>query len=327
MECNNCTVDELLFTFRVKGTVNLAMMPEVMQHLKRRNMWVDMLGNDFKLKESEVSDFVDFCKDHMNPNDVTFIVPNQEWKPFREIENVLDMQWIDEIIKNEQLICYYQPIVDAKGDTFAYEILSRFQNIDGTLIYPNEIFSAARERGRLYALDRVCRMTAVKYAARLKDKKAFINFIPTSIYSPEFCLKSTTNLANELGVDPAQLVFEVVESEQVEDRDHLKRILNYYKEKGFQYALDDVGEGYNTLDMLEDIKPKYMKLDMKYVQGVASDNSKQEIALKSLEKALQVESVPLAEGIEEKEDFEWLKAIGYQLFQGYYFGKPAPTPI
>lgn len=326
MECNNCTVNELIFTIKVKGTGNLAMMPEVMQHLKRRNILVEFTGDLIKVKETEVRDFVDFCNDHMNPNDVSFFIPNQEWKPLKEIETVLDMKWIDEIIKNEQLICYYQPIVDAKGDTFAYEILSRFQNKDGSLIYPNEIFSAARERGRLYALDRVCRMTAVKYAALLNNKKAFINFIPTSIYSPEFCLKSTTNLANQLGVDPAQLVFEVVESEQVEDRDHLKRILNYYKEKGFQYALDDVGEGFNTLEMLDDIKPKYMKLDMKYVQGVASDIPKQQIALKFLEKACEVESVPLAEGVEDKKDFEWLKEAGYELFQGYYFGKPAPTP-
>ncbi|MDF2067433.1 EAL domain-containing protein [Bacillus sp. Cr_A10] len=327
MECNNCTVKDLMFTFKVKGNDNLAMMPKVMEHLNRRKMLIEEEMDQIKLYETEVRDFIDFSIDHMNTSDITFKVANQDWRPLSEVETILEMQWIDEVIKNEQLICYYQPIVDAKEEVFAYEILSRFQDKNGSLIYPNEIFSAARARGRLYALDRVCRMTAVKYAAPLKEKKAFINFIPTSIYSPEFCLRSTTELANELGVNPSQLVFEVVESEKVEDIDHLKRILTYYKEKGFQYALDDVGEGYSTLEMLEDIKPKYMKLDMKYVQGVANDAMKQKVALKFLEKARELQSVPLAEGVEEIDDFKWLKEIGYELFQGYFFGKPAPKPL
>lgn len=69
-----------------------------------------------------------------------------------------------------------------------------------------------------------------------------------------------------------------------------------------------------------------MKLDMQYVQGVAEDADKQKTALRFLEKALEIGSVPLAEGVETKEDFAWLKQQGYQLFQGYYFGKPAKNP-
>ena len=88
----------------------------------------------------------------------------------------------------------------------------------GSMIYPNEIFTAAKKRGRLYALDRLCRMTAVRHSAGL-NTKAFINFIPTSIYSPEFCLRSTVSLANELGIDPNQFIFEGVETEQ--DKDYI----------------------------------------------------------------------------------------------------------
>lgn len=135
------------------------------------------------------------------------------------------------------------------------------------------------------------------------------------------------NLANKLGVDPQQLVFEVVETEQVDDVDHLCDILNFYREKGFQYALDDVGEGYSTIELLSDLKPHYMKLDMQYVQGVAEDESKQQTASRFLEKALEVGSIPLAEGVETKADFDWLKERGYQLFQRYYFGKPAKEPM
>ncbi|CAM5495904.1 Diguanylate phosphodiesterase OS=Lysinibacillus sphaericus OX=1421 GN=LS41612_16490 PE=4 SV=1 [Lysinibacillus sphaericus] len=151
-------------------------------------------------------------------------------------------------------------------------------------------------------------------------------FIPTSIYSPEFCLQTTVQLANQLGIDPNQFVFEVVESDKVDDIEHLKSILNYYKQKGFQYALDDVGEGYNTLEMLADLKPQYMKLDIKYVQGVSGNSEKQAVAKQFLAKAFEVNAISLAEGIESRADFEWLKENGYQLFQGYLFGKPSMHP-
>ena len=100
----------------------------------------------------------------------------------------------------------------------------------------------------------------------------------------------------------------------------------YYRKKGLHYALDDVGEGFSTLETLEQLKPNYMKLDMKFVQGISTDKLKQEAAKKFLTASLQVGAIPLAEGIEESEDFEWLSAVGYELFQGYYFGKPSPIP-
>ncbi|KAF0821110.1 EAL domain protein [Bacillus sp. ZZV12-4809] len=110
---------------------------------------------------------------------VSFRSFDEAWRPIEEVAEILDSLWIDEVI--------------------AYEMLARFYREDGSVIFPGEIFSAARKRSRLYALDRLCRMTAVRFASFI-DKKAFINFIPTSIYSPEFCLKSTVQLANRLGV-------------------------------------------------------------------------------------------------------------------------------
>lgn len=327
MQCNNCSVVELEFEIKVTGDSNIEALPQVIEHMKRRGISAKAKEQGLVVPESGAKEFMDFCRHFMEMDQVVFRINRESWKPFADIETVMDMQWIDEVIQKELITCHYQPIIDSDGKVYAYEMLARFQNEDGSMIYPGEIFPAAKSRGRLYALDRVCRMTAVRYAAALKEVKAFINFIPTSIYSPEFCLRSTTLLANQLGVNPEQLVFEVVETEKVEDLEHLKTILAYYKEKGFEYALDDVGEGYSTIEMLADLKPNYMKLDMQYVQGVAGDPAKQKTALQFLKKALEVGSVPLAEGIEERADFDWLKQQGYQLFQGYYFGKPSPHPM
>ena len=326
MNCTSCLIEEAEYEIMFKGDLNITMLPDIIKHLNRRKIEVKVNENRLFIKELGVRELFNFCMDHMNPLSISFRINRQEWKPLSEMEEVLEVQWVDVIIKEKLVHCHFQPIVNEKEEITAYEILSRFKKEDGTLVYPNDMFSAAKNRGRLYALDRLCRMTAVRHAASLKNKKAFINFIPTSIYSPEFCLKSTIETANLYGIDPSQLVFEVVETEQVEDIAHLKKILTYYKERGFEYALDDVGEGYSTLEVLEDIKPTYMKLDIQYVQGVASNLKKQLLAKQFLHKALEIGSIPLAEGVELREDFEWLKQEGYQLFQGYLFGRPAPSP-
>lgn len=323
MSCNACVVGKLQFEVRVEGERNLAIYPEVVRHMERNGELIRAEGDSLFVKEPGMRDFLDFCHDHMEPNAIFFRLDGGSWRPLEEAKETLESEWIDEVIRKELVTCHAQPIVDTKGEIYAHEMLARFYREDGSVIYPGEIFGAARKRDRLYALDRICRMAAVR-AASFTDKKAFINFIPTSIYSPEFCLKSTTMLADRLGVDSGRLVFEVVETESVEDTDHLKRILSFYKEEGFRYALDDVGEGYSTLELLSDLQPHYMKLDMKYVQGVAADPQKQQTASAFLAEAKKLGSVPLAEGIEDEEDFEWLNANGYQLFQGYLFGKPAP---
>ena len=327
MQCNSCSVAALKFENKLEGQMNLSALQIVIDHLQRREIEVAVKENKLQMDEKGAREFLDFCRDLLDMDQGVFRINQEPWKPLEGMFQVFATEWIDEVIKNERLTCHYQPIVDADEKIFAYKMLARFQNEDGSMIYPNEIFPAAKTRGRLYALDRVCRMTAVRYAAVLKGEKAFINFIPTSIYSPEFCLRSTIALSEQLGVNPKSLVFEVVETEKVDDLDHLKRILAYYKEKGFDYALDDVGEGYSTIEMLADLKPQYMKLDMQFVQDVATDTVKQKVAEKFLKKALEVGSVPLAEGIETRQDFDWLKQRGYQLFQGYYFGKPAASPV
>lgn len=325
MPCKSCLVLELQFDIQLKGQQNLSLMEKVVNYFKRRGLLISVKDDFFIIQESGVRELLDFCHDYMDLAQVYFRFDNRTWQPITEIEPILEMKWIDEVIRKKSVISFSQPIIDANEEIYAYEILSRFPREDGSLIYPNEIFTAARSRGRLYALDRICRMAAVRYSAVLK-KKTFINFIPTSIYSPEFCLQTTVQLANQLGIDPNQFVFEEVESDKVDDIEHLKSILNYYKQKGFQYALDDVGEGYNTLEMLADLKPQYMKLDIKYVQGVSGNSEKQAVAKQFLAKAFEVNAIPLAEGIESRADFEWLKENGYQLFQGYLFGKPSIHP-
>ncbi|HEY9577998.1 MAG TPA: EAL domain-containing protein [Pseudobacillus sp.] len=324
-QCQACHPLELHYQIRFSGKENLHYFPQVVAYLDKNNLLVRYKKDIIVVKESGVAGLYDFFADHMDINQLSFRVDHREWRPIHELPVLIESQWIDEVIAKQSVTCHIQPIVDSEEQIFAYEMLSRLTGESGQFISPAEAFAAAKSRNRTYALDRICRLAAVRQAARIKEK-VFINFIPTSIYSPEHCLQSTVHLANLLGIEPSQFVFEVVETEEVEDMDHLRKVLTYYKEKGFHYALDDVGAGFSTVEVLEELAPHYMKLDMKYVQGISIDPLKQQAADAMLQAALRTGAVPLAEGVEEQEDFNWLKNIGYELFQGYLFGKPAPVP-
>ncbi|WP_336790019.1 EAL domain-containing protein [Paenibacillus sp. MMO-177] len=324
MQQCNCSPTEINYKVSIKDTRDKGTLIQIHEYLQTKEWFIQLQNNEVHIREAGVMDFYDFCMDHMNVDQMTFCTTNQgSYLPFREITKVAGAKWVDSVIKDHQVESWAQQIVDAEGSIYAHEILSRFVQADGTIKTPDEVFAAAKLRNCLYALDRMCRLQAVRQAVHL-PKKVFINFIPTSIYSPQHCLQSTISLSRELGIDANKFVFEVVETEYVEDLNHLKRILQYYTEQGFSYALDDVGAGFSTMDVLREIKPHYMKLDKKYVQGVSNDSSKQKIAEQFLQAATEIQAVPLAEGVERIEDLEWLKQKGFQLFQGYLYGKPKP---
>jgi len=251
-------------------------------------------------------------------------------KPIHLFTEEREAAWIDQVIEENRIITHYQPIVrieDSKPIIYGHELLSRGLDENGAIIPPNKLFEAASLRNRVFSLDRACRLQSVRNAGVVKDKLVFINFIPTAIYVPEHCLASTFALIKELGVKPSQVVFEVVETDDVQNLDHLKSILAYYRKHGFKYALDDVGTGYNQIDKLEKMEPDVVKLAIEYVNGVSKDSQKQQLAQEVLIRSKRIGALALAEGVEHMEDFHFLQEMGYDLFQGYLFSKPAQKPM
>lgn len=324
--CDACAPRPLAYQIQFTNAENQLHIPAIVRHLTSKDMLLRNHDNLLLIKEEAVRGLYDYFLDHMDLSHIRFRLTNSDWQPFEEALGLLDNRWIDKVISDELVHFHYQPIIDAERRIYAHEMLARFISEEGERVSPFEAFQTARSRNRTYALDRICRTNAVKHSVKAPEK-VFINFIPTSIYSPEHCLRTTVGLANSLGLPPSKFVFEVVETEKVSDMEHLKKILDYYREKGFSYALDDVGAGFNDADTIKQLQPHYMKLDMKYVQGVAQDADKQKNALHILNTAESVGSITLAEGVEQEEDFIWLKDAGFKLFQGYLFGKPEPVPV
>ena len=233
------------------------------------------------------------------------------------------------IIEDLRIKTLFQPIVDANTlEIYGYEALSRGILEDGSIMNPGELFSKAKAMDLLFFLDRVCREASIRAASKQNiDKKVFINFIPTSIYEPSLCLRSTARVLDEESMDSKQVVFEVVETERVADFNHLNRILNYYKDKGYSTALDDIGSGFSNIDALMELRPDYMKIDMGVVRNIHMDEKKQKKLDEYVKYGRRIELKILAEGIETMDEFNYLKGKGVDLMQGYLFGKPQEVPL
>ncbi len=242
------------------------------------------------------------------------------------LHNSGDLKWI---LDNESILIYFQPVIECKTlNVYGYECLARGIKPDKTIMPPKQMFELARKTGMLFNLDRQCRIQAIKQA-KLRGVKhnIFINFTPTSIYNPEFCLRETVTTAQELGFENTKITFEVVESDRVSDINHIKHIFDYYRKKGYKVALDDVGSGYSTLNMLAELRPDLVKIDMTLVRNIDKDNLRRLIVKSLVEATREIGAKSLAEGIETFAEFETIKELGVDLAQGYLFGKPSVEPV
>jgi EAL domain-containing protein (putative c-di-GMP-specific phosphodiesterase class I) len=128
-----------------------------------------------------------------------------------------------------------------------------------------------------------------------------------------------------LGLKPRDIVFEVIESEHVSDRFHLRGILTFYRQAGFLVALDDVGAGFSGLTLLSELKPDIIKIDMALVRDIDQDRYKQSIVRHLIGIARETGTTVLAEGIETEAEKAWLIQADVELLQGYLIGKPSPV--
>ncbi|WP_409253481.1 EAL domain-containing protein [Bacillus sp. SCS-153A] len=244
--------------------------------------------------------------------------------PFSDFKKRMDNRKTVEFIQSGKLISHFQPIIDLKNDIlYGYESLLRSGDNDYE-ISPGVLFQTANETGLHSLLDQRARETAIRCRKDQLTKgiKSFINFLPSTIYNPEFCLQHTFGFVEKYDVDPADLVFEVVETEKITDVEHLKSVFEVYKREGMKVALDDVGAGFATLEMLSSLKPDYVKIDRSYIDHCDSNKASQSFLKEVTHISRELGVRVLAEGIERKEELEYCKSIGVDLAQGYYIGKP-----
>ncbi len=214
----------------------------------------------------------------------------------------------------------YQPIVDVRQRIIvAHEALVRGPGGESAYSVLSRVTDANR-----YAFDQACRVEAIRGAAQLGMKEALsINFLPNAVYRPAACIRSTFEAAREHHFPVEQIIFEVTEGEQVQDRAHLVEIFNEYRRFGFRTAIDDFGAGYAGLNLLAEYQPHIIKVDMDLVRNVHVSLAKQAIMRGIVAMCRELGIKVLAEGVETAAERDYLFGIGIELMQGYLFSKPA----
>ncbi len=254
--------------------------------------------------------------------------PSAGWVPIAFLFAGVGNDRIADVILNRRFTSFMQPIVRPGGQEVGYEFLLR-PLPEQPPFRPADLFAAARESGLHSYLDREARDSAIRLAASHLPQgvKKFVNFLPSSIYSPSSCLERTFRTIRERGLDPQDFVFEVVETERLDDARHLSDIFDVYRAQGIRLAMDDVGEKFATLDVMDRLQPDYVKIDRRWVNGSHADPDKQRHIEEALDRASRFHGVVLAEGVEDERDWRYLAEAGVPLLQGYLFGRPSPVPL
>lgn len=241
-----------------------------------------------------------------------------------EISLQLRGSWVVRLIEDGRLHMHAQPILQMNDRViYGHEFLMRGEDEEGQPLGPAAIFDAARDPRILFNLDRAARIKAVEAAALSGVAGAiFINFMPGSVYDPNVCLRTTVNAVIECGIDPKRVVFEIVETEKIQDFVHLRGIINFYRQTGFRIALDDFGSGYSNLEAYLALAPDFIKLDKSLTRDIATDAAKRDLIGSLVQRAGGQGICTIAEGIETEEMAGALTQLGVQYGQGYHFGRP-----
>ena len=238
----------------------------------------------------------------------------------QKIESIMESA-----IKNKEFKVYYQPKVSTSDQKLVgAEALVRWQR--GDMVIPPSKFIPLFEKNKfivkldLYMFEQVC-----KDIAEWKNKYSYVPTISINVskehFNRENFITTYVKIANKYGIDTNKLDLEITESATVDDKIDILNIVNKIKEQGFIVSIDDFGTGYSSLSMLQNIPVDIIKIDKVFIDKADLTSDRNIINyIVSISKHLNVETI--VEGVETKEQFEYVKNIGCDMIQGYYFSKP-----
>jgi len=214
----------------------------------------------------------------------------------------------------------FQPVVDLQERRIhAYEALVRGPHGESAASILSQVTPDNR-----YAFDQACRVRAIELAGRLGlDRRLNINFMPNAVYEPAACIRATLAAAGRVGFPLDQITFEITEDERIADHQHLARIIEDYRGRGFAVALDDFGAGACGLNLLANIRPDIVKIDLGLVRDCHRDSTRRVILRAMLGVCRELGIGVVAEGVEQPEELEVLRAAGLRYVQGFLFARPA----
>lgn len=238
-----------------------------------------------------------------------------------KIQLELDLK---QAIEKQQLHLVYQPIVSlSPRKIMAFEALIRWHHGSKGLISPTVFIPVAEESGLIHDIGQwVIRQSCYqlkKWKNNLPSDYSLLmnlNLSPLQLLHPQF-VDQLKSLIKELQINPHEIRLEITETMLMENLEVATQTIQELRELGFQFDIDDFGTGYSSLSRLKNLAVNGLKIDRFFLKE-QQWNLIKAILLIASDVGLDV----IAEGVETAEDFEKLKELGCQYFQGYFFSKP-----
>lgn len=232
-------------------------------------------------------------------------------------------------ITNGELVNHYQPKVAlATGEIVGVESLVRWQHRQDGLIFPDQFIALAEEHGMIAKITRVVLAAALKQAKswaqaghRLSIAVNVSMYDLTTLDFPDIAAA----LARAVGIEPHLITLEVTEGQVMRQLSTALDVLTRLRLKRFRLAIDDFGTGHSSLAQLRDLPFDELKVDRGFVHGAAADSTLRAICSASLRMAQQLNMQVVAEGIEDRNDWDFLRQLGCGIGQGYFIARPMPA--
>lgn len=240
-----------------------------------------------------------------------------------KISSIEEQMFVD-ILNKEEISTVFQPIISLRsGEVYGYEALSR--GPENTNMYnPEVLFALSEKYGRVWELEYLCRWKALEKAHCLaEDKKIFLNVSPHIMHDIKFRQGFTKEYLNKFKINPNKIIFEITERQAISNVPDFINTVQNYKSQNYQIAIDDVGAGFSGLNLISDVYPHFIKLDMKLIRNIDRDFIKQAMVKSMCEFGQLTNTYLIAEGIETEAELLKLIEMGVHYGQGYFIQKPS----
>lgn len=235
---------------------------------------------------------------------------------------------IEHAYENHEFIAFYQPKYDSKTQKLAgAEALVRWRKSNGQMVSPGLFIPHAEESGFVRKLDEYVFKEVCLAQKRWMEKglpivPISVNISRRLLETPEF-IDEYKKILDDSGVPIEYIQLEITESAILDKQEELINIMEKLHQIGFVILMDDFGTGYSSLMMLKSVPVDVMKLDKSFVDDY--DDVKGERIIRRVMQMAQDLSIEVtAEGVETKDQYEFLKSIDCDMIQGYYFARPMP---
>jgi len=255
------------------------------------------------------------------------------WKPsqghLHAAPRTYDADGLRAAIANGELINYYQPkVVVANGEVKGVETLVRWRHPRDGMVSPDQFIGVAEANGLIDELTRVVLKAAMAQARAWWDAglelRVAVNVSMDNLSSIDFA-DFVVGEARAAGVAAKNIVLEVTESRLMLDMRAPLESLTRLRLKRFSLSIDDFGTGHSSLSHLSDISFDELKIDRSFVHGAWHDDTARAMFYVSLALGEQLGMEVVAEGVEDRDDWDLVRSTGCDMAQGYFIAPPLPA--